>query len=89
MTKFKVGDKVRILNASASRHNGGDVGTYVGLSTCAGMPFYNVEVAGITQGYYEDQLELVDKPTKNQRIAELESKVAELEAKFAALKEAL
>lgn len=90
MTKnFNVGDKVRILDTSASRHNEGDIGIFIGITPYLSATFYDVDVDGVTQGYYDYQLELVAKPTKNQRITELESKVVELEAKFEALREAL
>lgn len=85
MTKFKIGDKVRIINASASTHNNGDEGVIVGID---GL-FYDVYVDGNKQSHYAEDIELISQtPTKNQRITALESEVAELKAKVEALEKA-
>lgn len=97
MTKFKVGDKVRILNAkaiwlaSSGGYSDGDVTKLV--RTWAGGVGLTDKINGgnaISISAKEFQyIELVsDKPTKNQRIATLESEVAELKAKVEALEKA-
>ena len=100
MTKYNVGDKVRILDVDGIMFGcdwwrSGDI-TEVMETHADG----DVRLK-ITRGNYVGQPFIVsarelryiekvdDKTTKNQRITELEAKVAELEAKFEALREAL
>lgn len=96
MTKFKVGDKVRILDASGiwlareQGHSNGDITEVIQVSD-NGHPFIAGKVGGrLIIGKGECRyIELVsDKPTKNQRITALESEVAELKAKVEALEKA-
>ena len=96
MTKFKVGDKVRLINAS----NGWDTARYGDLGTIASINddgSYEANVPTysrtLTQTGDESCFELISgKPTKKQRLTDaekaikaLEEKVAELEAKIAAI----
>ena len=101
MTKYNVGDKVRILNAGAiiggiEHWSDGDVTEVTEVKESPGRVYLRRVKTGSTLRspyLHRDELQHIelatDKPTKNQRITELESKVAELEAKFEALKEAL
>lgn len=93
MTKYNVGDKVRILGKSV--FDADHIGKITEIEItevqlyCGGYG-YAVPFDGMRFLYTEDNLELVnDKLSKKQRISALESKVAELEAKFEALREAL
>ena len=95
MTKFKVGDKVRVLNASeiigAKRGelNDGDITTIHSFDTF-GDPRLNTSLGALAM--LERELEYIElipqKPTKKQRIKTLESEVAELKAKVEALEKA-
>ena len=103
MTKFKVGDKVVPIEKSV--WGGLGESEVFSTAIKLGLPYLFVTGYDAEEGAYVCDYEQSDsgdfftesdlvpyvsgKPTKNQRIAELEAKVAELEAKFAALKEAL
>lgn len=87
MTKFKVGDKVRIIRAGGSTHENGDIGIIVSLTPFHGKLMHDVVVGGETQGHYESDIELVEStPTKKQRIKALEAEVVGLTAEVAELK---
>lgn len=89
MTQFKVGDKVRVINANASKHSNGDEGVVVSITPIWGVVFIDVDVNGVQQGHYAENIELVSpKPTKNQRISALEKEVEALQAEIEALKAA-
>lgn len=87
MTQFKVGDKVRVINANASKHSNGDEGVVVSITPIWGVVFIDVDVNGVQQGHYAKDIELVSpKPTKNQRLTMLEQKVEAMQAEIDALK---
>lgn len=89
MTQFKVGDKVRVINANASKHSNGDEGVVVSITPIWDVVFYDVDVNGMQQGHYDKDIELVSqKPTKNQRISTLEQKIEAMQAEIDAIKAA-
>ena len=78
MTKFNVGDEVRIKSNQGSDFNIGDVGV-IKTNDNSGYRSYEVEVNGEREWFDSTELELVEKKiTKNQRITALENEVAEL-----------
>ena len=91
MTKFKVGDKVRVLNAEAIK--GAD---NHGLKTGGIYPVTSIDTHGDPRvnelTLFRSELRYIekvaDKTTKNQRISALEQTVAELKAEVEALKQA-
>ena len=60
MTKFKVGDKVRVIDASCSEHSNGDIGVITSLTPFLGNLMHVVNVDGVAQGHYEKDLELAE-----------------------------
>ena len=60
MTKFKVGDKVRVIDASYSEHSNGDIGEIVGITLFMSKLMHVVDVDGLPQGHYEKDLELAE-----------------------------
>lgn len=89
MTQFKVGDKVRVINANASKHSNGDEGVVVSITPIWDVVFIDVDVNGVQQGHYAKDIELVSpRPTKNQRLITLEQKVEAMQAEIDALKAA-
>ena len=103
MTKYKVGDKV--VPISKSVWGGLGESEVFSTAEKLGLPYLFITGYDAEEGAYACDYErsdggdffaesdlipyVADKPTKKQRITELEAKVAELEAKFDALKEAL
>lgn len=86
MTQFKVGDKVRVINAYASKHSNGDEGVVVSITPIWGAVFIDVEVDGVQQGHYAKDIELVSpKQTKNQRLTSAEQAISTLEQKVEAM----
>src|SRR5690606_1905193 len=83
MTKFKVGDKVRILR-NVDEHKTGTIRTINRHDPEDKHYEYGFEGGGWVA---EKDIELVsDKPTKNQRITTLEQNVVSLESEVAELK---
>lgn len=98
MTQFKIGDKVRIVNADAisspmAEINNGDIFEITGDDGGIKNMFQSYRVSdsaylGINPGDIQ-HIELVSqKPTKNQRITALEQKVEAMQAEIDALKAA-
>lgn len=78
MTKFKIGDEVRIKSNQGSVFNIGDTGVIKSNDNSI-YRNWEVKVNGETEWFDSEELELVEKkPTKNQRITALENEVAEL-----------
>ena len=92
MTKYNVGDKVRIIaqvdaDCTVNAKIGGKAVILEGFDGEHYRVRYEAIDGGKPRGWISPgSIELL---SKKQRITELESKVAELEAKFEALKEAL
>lgn len=86
MTQFKVGDKVRVINANASKHSNGDEGVVVSITPLWDVVFIDVDVNGVQQGHYAKNIELISsKPTKNQRLTSAEQAITTLEQKVEAM----
>lgn len=86
MTQFKVGDKVRVINANASKHRNGDEGVVVSITPLWDVVFIDVDVNGVQQGHYAKNIELISsKPTKNQRLTSAEQAITTLEQKVEAM----
>lgn len=95
MTKFKVGDKVRIISqvdadCTDSAKIGGEAEITGGFD-CGHYPVrYETDYGGFIGGWITPgSIELINaKPTKKQRISALESEVSALKAELEALKQA-
>lgn len=92
MTKFKVGDKVRILKTGAIAAlvaKEGAILEVVRIDTTDGTPFL-LDVDGAQCCTLTNELQYIEKvsakPTKNQRITTLEQNVVSLESEVAELK---
>lgn len=95
MAKFKIGDKVRVLDAEAIKQaveKGFETG---GIYLVSSIDSYGDPRLGVGDDeltLFESELRYIekvaDKPTKNQRISTLEAQVSELVAEVEALKQA-
>lgn len=87
MTKFKVGDKVRVIGDDEFIPKGTVLTVESGpVGSTYGGNYKFKERSGIVLGCNLEKVS--DKPTKNQRITALEQKVADLQAEVEALKKA-
>lgn len=86
-TKFKIGDKVRVIEMGAAGLPIGTEAKVFGLD-CDGDVYLDIPSKRNEHAFYlAKRLELVSpKPTKNQRITTLEQKVEALQAEIEALK---
>lgn len=96
MSKFKVGDKVRILDVDAIVYGGnfwknGDITYVVSISSLGNTYLYTEEYDPVGLAITKDELHAIErigddkKSSKKQRIATLENEVAELKERLEAL----